>query len=169
MTTTSTPSIRAATTVAQSGPGLGTSASRSSAMPTSAAATAPKAGTPTTAHHDPERDASDSSASTNEVPPTAAGHPAATATVLPRRSPRAGSRPRSGTGTGSARPSSGAGALAGRTRPDNAADPSVICPAIHPLTPGRLPLPYASFRALPADGSPAPLPSRVGGAGDRHG
>ena len=94
VTTTSTPSIRAATTVGHSGPGFGTSASRSRAMPLSAAASAPSAGTPTTAHQEPARDAAASSASSSDVPPPAgAARPLATATVLPRRRPRPGSSP----------------------------------------------------------------------------
>ena len=49
------------------------------------------AGTPTTAHHDPEADAAASKASNSDVPPTAGtARPAATATVLPRRSPSGG-------------------------------------------------------------------------------
>jgi hypothetical protein len=38
-------------------------------MPLSAAARTPSAGTPTTAHHDPDREAAESRASSSEVPP----------------------------------------------------------------------------------------------------
>ncbi|AGZ40264.1 hypothetical protein AFR_09875 [Actinoplanes friuliensis DSM 7358] len=69
MTTTSTPSMRAAVTVGHSGPGLGTRASRSRAMPLSAAAIAPRAGTPTTAHQEPACEAAASNASSSEVFP----------------------------------------------------------------------------------------------------
>ena len=107
-------------------------------MPASAAAPAPKVGTPTTAHHEPARDASASSASTSEVPPLRRGWPAATATVLPRRSPRLGSRPVSSGATGSTRwPPAGSGALAGRTSSARAAEPTTMRPAIGP-TPRRV-------------------------------
>ena len=68
-----------------------------------AAATAPKVGTPTTAHHEPERDASASRASTSEVLPAGRDCPGATAMVLPRRRPRLGRTRLSSGSTGSTR------------------------------------------------------------------
>jgi hypothetical protein len=132
VTTTSTPSIRAATTVGQSGPGLGTRASRSRTMPLSCAASAPSAGTPTTAHQEPARDASASSASISDVPPPAgAARPVETATVLPRRSPRPGSRPLSWGATGNTRCTPGSlVSSAVRISSARAAAPLIMRPAI---------------------------------------
>jgi hypothetical protein len=133
-TTTSTPSMRAATTVGHSGPGLGISASRSSTMPLSAAASAPSVGTPTTAHQEPAREAAASSASSRDVPPLpGADRPVATAMVLPRRSPRLGSKPLSSGSTGSTRCTPGSSVSpAGRISSARAAAPLIIRPAMAP-------------------------------------
>jgi hypothetical protein len=160
--TTSTPSIRAATTVAHSGPGLGTSARRSRATPLSAAARTPRAGTPTIAHQEPEREASDSSASSSEVPPPAgAARPVATATVLPRRRPRPGSRPLSSGATGSIRCTPGSAVSpAARTSSARAAAPLIMRPAI--VAPLRVAC-YVMPRSHAARHRPIPIRTTVEG------
>jgi hypothetical protein len=93
-TTSPSPSIRAPTTVGQSGPGYGTRASRSSGTPISAAATAPRRGTPTTPlQRSVPVIATAIMASSSDADPV-------TLTVAPRRNPTDGRRLASSSGAG---------------------------------------------------------------------
>src|SRR5438067_3452228 len=109
--TTSTASTRAATTAGHSSPGLATSGKRSRAMPTSAAATSPRDGNPTAAHHEPACEGPASRANASDVAPGLASASLRlarcaspdTATVDPRRSPPSGSKSARAGNTGSVR------------------------------------------------------------------
>ena len=168
--TTSTASRRAATTVVQAlGPGAGTRARRSRAMPVSAAATIPRSGRPTAATQEPAA----------EAPATRARARAAerlTVTVVPRRSPWPGSSGwRAGT-TGSSR--SSARVVPGPTSSARAEAPELLRVVLRPppvaamalcsnicsrvsSTPGA----HGQRRALASDhsaaaGTTVPAPSR---------
>ncbi len=106
-TTRSTPSIIAAVTSAHRTPGRGITASRARSMPMSWAATAPRPGSPTRAHHEPAVDAAASRASATLKPPPPSGVPdrswPVTTMVLPRRRLPSGNRPARGGITGRSR------------------------------------------------------------------
>ena len=124
--TTSTASRRAATTVVQAlGPGAGTRARRSRAMPVSAAATIPRSGRPTAATQEPAA----------EAPATRARARAAerlTVTVVPRRSPWPGSSGRRAGTTGSSR--SSARVVPGPTSSARAEAPELLRVVLRPLS-----------------------------------
>ena len=69
--TMSSPSSRAAATVTHCGPAAGTRAKRARSTPSSAAATAPRAGRPTAAHHVPAAEEAATRARAVEVAPAA--------------------------------------------------------------------------------------------------